>query len=68
MSGFGALAARYDGFIVDLWGVVHNGVRPYPGVLDCLGRLRAAGKPVVFLSNAPRRAASAPPRPAGASR
>jgi HAD superfamily hydrolase (TIGR01459 family) len=58
MSGFGALAARYDGFIVDLWGVVHNGVRPYPGVLDCLGRLRAAGKPVVFLSNAPRRAAS----------
>jgi len=38
--------------------VVHNGVRPYPGVLDCLGRLREAGKPVVFLSNAPRRAAS----------
>jgi len=55
MSEFGALAARYDGFIVDLWGVVHDGVRPYPGVLDCLARLRAAGKPVVFLSNAPRR-------------
>jgi len=55
MSGFGALAARYDGFIVDLWGVVHNGVAPYPGVLDCLARLRDAGKPVVFLSNAPRR-------------
>ena len=58
MSGFGALAARYDGFIVDLWGVVHNGVRPYPGVMDCLARLRAEGKPVVFLSNAPRRAAT----------
>ena len=55
MSGFGALAARYDGFIVDLWCVVHNGVAPYPGVLDCLARLRDAGKPVVFLSNAPRR-------------
>jgi HAD superfamily hydrolase (TIGR01459 family) len=55
MSGFSALAARYDGFIVDLWGVVHNGVTPYPGVLDCLARLRDAGKPVVFLSNAPRR-------------
>ncbi len=56
MSGFGALAARYSGFIVDLWGVVHNGVRPYPGALNCLSRLREAGKPVVFLSNAPRRA------------
>lgn len=55
MTGFSELAARYDGFIVDLWGVVHNGVRPYPGVLDCLARLRDANKPVVFLSNAPRR-------------
>jgi len=55
MSGFGDLAAGYDGFIVDLWGVVHDGVQPLPGVLDCLARLRAAGKRVVFLSNAPRR-------------
>jgi len=55
---FAPLASQYDGFIVDLWGVVHNGVRPYPGVLDCLARLRAMGKPVVFLSNAPRRAGS----------
>ena len=56
MSGFGRLSADYDGFIVDLWGVVHDGVKPYPGVLDCLTRLRSAGKRVVFLSNAPRRA------------
>ncbi|MCB5943490.1 TIGR01459 family HAD-type hydrolase [Acidocella sp. KAb 2-4] len=55
MSGFSELARRYDGFIVDLWGVVHDGVRPLPGVLDCLARLREAGKRVVFLSNAPRR-------------
>ncbi len=55
MSGFGALAQNYDGFIVDLWGVVHDGFAPYPGVLDCLARLKAAGKRVVFLSNAPRR-------------
>jgi HAD superfamily hydrolase (TIGR01459 family) len=58
MSGFGKIAANYDGFIVDLWGVVHDGVRPLPGVLDCLARLRDAGKPVVFLSNAPRRPAA----------
>jgi HAD superfamily hydrolase (TIGR01459 family) len=58
-DGFAALAGRYDGFIVDLWGVVHDGVRPYPGAIDCLSRLRALGKPVVLLSNAPRRAHAA---------
>lgn len=52
------LADGYDGFIVDLWGVVHDGVRPYPGVIAALAALRAAGKRVVFLSNAPRRAAA----------
>lgn len=56
MSGFATLAGNYDGFIVDLWGVVHNGVELYPGVLDCLQQLRARSKKLVFLSNAPRRA------------
>jgi HAD superfamily hydrolase (TIGR01459 family) len=53
-----ALAKNYDGFIVDLWGVVHDGIKLYPGVVDCLTQLRAAEKKVVFLSNAPRRAAA----------
>jgi HAD superfamily hydrolase (TIGR01459 family) len=59
LAGFAPLAARYDGFIIDLWGVVHDGVTPYPGAIDCLARLRDAGKPAVLLSNAPRRAAAA---------
>jgi HAD superfamily hydrolase (TIGR01459 family) len=58
-DGFAPLAARYDGFILDLWGVIHDGVTPYPGAVDCLRRLREAGKPAVLLSNAPRRAAAA---------
>jgi len=58
LNNLSRLAGEYDGFIVDLWGVVHDGVKPYAGVLDCLARLKAAGKPVVFLSNAPRRPAS----------
>ena len=57
IPGLSAIAARYDAFIVDLWGVVHNGVRPYPEALDALAHL--AGRPVLLLSNAPRRAASA---------
>ncbi len=57
--GMAPLAARYDGFILDLWGVIHDGVRPYPGAADCLQRLQAAGKRCVLLSNAPRRAHAA---------
>ena len=53
---FGPLAAQYDGFILDLWGVIHDGVKLYPGAGDCLAELRRAGKRVVLLSNAPRRA------------
>ncbi len=59
LTGFAPLAERYDGFILDLWGVVHDGVAPYPGAVDVLKRLRAAGKPAVLLSNAPRRSAMA---------
>ena len=55
LPAFAPLAERYDGFIVDLWGVVHDGVKPYPGAVDCLTRLRDMGKRVVMLSNAPRR-------------
>jgi HAD superfamily hydrolase (TIGR01459 family) len=59
LTGFSEIAAEYDGFIVDLWGVVHDGVTASPGAVDCLCRLRASGKPVVLLSNAPRRAHAA---------
>lgn len=59
LTGFAPLAARYRGFIVDLWGVIHDGLTPYAGAIDCLEHLRDTGKPVVLLSNAPRRAAVA---------
>jgi len=55
INGVRELAPEYDGFILDLWGVVHDGTAPFPGVLDCMERLIAAGKRLVLLSNAPRR-------------
>jgi HAD superfamily hydrolase (TIGR01459 family) len=58
LGGLSAVADRYDGFILDLWGVLHDGVRPYPGVIDTLQQLRRRGKRAVILSNGPRRAAS----------
>lgn len=59
LSGFSQIATAYRGFIVDLWGVIHDGVTPFAGAVACLRRLRAAGSRVVLLSNAPRRAAAA---------
>jgi HAD superfamily hydrolase (TIGR01459 family) len=56
LGGVGQLAARYDGFILDLWGVIHDGVAPMPGALACLQALVDRGKRIVLLSNAPRRA------------
>jgi HAD superfamily hydrolase (TIGR01459 family) len=56
IGGIAALAPRYDGFILDLWGVIHDGVTPLPGAIDCLRALIAAGKRIALLSNAPRRA------------
>jgi len=54
LPGVSALARDFDGFIVDQWGVLHDGSRPYPEALDCLERLRAAGKHVVVLTNSGR--------------
>lgn len=55
LSGLSDIADRYDGFILDAWGVLHDGVTPYVHAVDTLERLQAAGKRTVVLSNAPRR-------------
>jgi HAD superfamily hydrolase (TIGR01459 family) len=54
--GLRALAPAYDGLILDLWGVLHDGFKPFPGVVDALERLIDGGKRICILSNAPRRA------------
>lgn len=58
LPGLGPLVEQYDGLILDLWGVVHDGRDPYPGVSDTLARVKEAGKKVVMLSNAPRRSSA----------
>ena len=55
LPGIASLAEHYDGFILDQWGVLHDGMQPYAGARDCLERMRAAGKRVVMLSNSGRR-------------
>lgn len=56
IQGLSEVADGFDGFILDLWGVIHDGVEAYPGAADTLRALREAGKRTLLLSNAPRRA------------
>lgn len=51
LDGLAAVAPRYDAYLLDQFGVLHDGTTVYPGVLDCLEALREAGKRVVILSN-----------------
>jgi HAD superfamily hydrolase (TIGR01459 family) len=55
LPGLAALADRYDGFVLDLWGTIHDGFRPWPGANECMAELKRRGKRVLLLSNAPRR-------------
>jgi HAD superfamily hydrolase (TIGR01459 family) len=47
------LLAGYEVVFCDVWGVLHDGVRAYPGANDALPRFRAGGGLVLLLSNAP---------------
>lgn len=53
-SSMSELLKRYDAFFIDVWGVVHDGVQPYSGVIECLNHMISAGKSLILLSNAPR--------------
>ncbi len=62
MVSFHQMLTNYDAFLIDLWGVIHDGQALYPGVVRVLTELSLAGKPVLFLSNAPRVSAKAASR------
>jgi HAD superfamily hydrolase (TIGR01459 family) len=45
---------NYDTYIIDLWGVIHNGIKLNPKAIEVVKNLIEGKKKVVFLSNAPR--------------
>ena len=45
---------KYDTFVIDLWGVMHNGVILNLKAVEAVDQLKNNSKKVVFLSNAPR--------------
>ncbi len=53
-EGIKSIVKRYDLFFIDLWGVIHNGIKLYENSIDVLDNLTAAKKDFVLLTNAPR--------------
>ena len=45
---------NYDTYIIDLWGVIHNGVRLNSKAIEAVEKLIQNKKKVIFLTNAPR--------------
>jgi HAD superfamily hydrolase (TIGR01459 family) len=56
IDGIAEIVEKYDYFIFDVWGVVHDGSILYPQALETFQYLKKIGKKICFLSNAPRRA------------
>ena len=47
---------NYSLFLIDLWGVIHNGIKIFPEILEVLRNLQKKKKEIIFITNAPRRA------------
>ena len=56
MKDWASLDAKYRLILCDVWGVVHDGVRLYPGAAERLRQWRQEGRCVALITNAPRTA------------
>lgn len=65
IEGLSEVADRYALFLVDQWGVLHDGQSPHEGAIEALQALRSAGKKIVILSNSSKRLSLTLPRMAG---
>jgi HAD superfamily hydrolase (TIGR01459 family) len=57
IAGLREIADRFDAFLVDQYGVLHDGSRAFAGAADCLRELRTRGKRIAVVSNSGKRAA-----------
>jgi HAD superfamily hydrolase (TIGR01459 family) len=55
-KGISDINDTYMGFVIDQWGVLHDGARAHDGAVEVLEELQGRGKYVIILSNSGRRA------------
>ena len=58
LSHLSEIYNSYDAFIIDLWGVIHNGIKLNPDAMIAVKNLSENNKKITFLTNAPRPNAS----------
>lgn len=54
ISTLSEISDRYPAMFVDLWGCVHDGLKPLPGAVEALKAYRQAGGIVILVTNSPR--------------
>ncbi len=54
INGLNSIVNKFDLYFIDIWGVLHNGVRLYDEAVNCLTQLDELEKEYVLLTNAPR--------------
>ncbi|MDX1739177.1 MAG: TIGR01459 family HAD-type hydrolase [Alphaproteobacteria bacterium] len=56
ISGLSEIVEEFDLFLIDQWGVLHNGFDAHDGAIEALEKLRAVdGKKIIILSNSGKR-------------
>ena len=55
ISGLKEIFQNYDTFILDQWGVMHDGYIGYPEAIDCIADLIANNKKLIIISNSSKK-------------
>ena len=53
-TGLKSIFNDYDTFVIDLWGVIHNGINLHQSAIEVLRNLKKNNKEFFLISNAPR--------------
>lgn len=54
ITSFVEVSGKYDAALVDLWGCLHNGVKPFAAAVSALETFRDNGGTVLLLTNSPK--------------
>ena len=55
LEGFKNIVDKYEFFVFDIWGVIHDGAHLYPNVIETHQYLKSRHRKISFLSNSPRK-------------
>lgn len=55
INSLSEIALAYEAIVLDQWGVLHNGIKPYSGAEKCVVGLAKAGQTLAVLSNSGKR-------------